>query len=74
MNCTTKEPEHLPRANDHEVRNAEQWCWRCRRGIQEDVTYHKVSLEKIRDGATAKEQVVKIRCRTTADEPVVKRR
>ena len=29
-NCTTKEPEHLPRASDHEGRNAELWCWRFR--------------------------------------------
>ena len=32
--------------------------WRCRRGIQEAVNYHKVSLEKIRDRATAKKPVV----------------
>ena len=59
VNYTTKEPEHLPRANDHEGRNADLWCWRCRRGIQEDVTYHKVSLERIRDRATAKKPVVR---------------
>ena len=34
------------------------WCWRCRRGIQEDVIYHKVSLERTRDRATAKKPVV----------------
>ena len=33
VNYTTEEPEHLPRANDHEGRNAEWWCWKCRRGI-----------------------------------------
>ena len=49
VNYTTKVPEHPPRANDHEGRNAEQWCWRCRRGILEAVNYHKVSLERIRD-------------------------
>ena len=59
VGCTTEEPEHQPRANDHEGRNAEKWCWRCRRGIQEDVTCHKVSLERIRDRATAKEPVVR---------------
>ena len=59
VNYTTKEPEHLPRANDHEGRNAEKWCWRCKRGIQEDVTYHKVSLERIRDRATVKKPVVR---------------
>ena len=37
--------------------------WRCRRGIQEDVTYHKVSLERIRDRATAKKPVVRERYR-----------
>ena len=57
VNDTTDEPEHPPRANDHEGRTAEQWCWRCRRGIQEDVTYHKVSL--MRDRATAKKPVVR---------------
>ena len=59
VNYTTKEPEHQPRANDHERRNAEKWSWRCRRGIQEDVTCHNVSLERIRDRATAKEPVVR---------------
>ena len=59
VNYMTKEPEHLPRANDHDGRNAEKWCWRCRRGIQETVKYHKVSLERIRDKATAKEPVEK---------------
>ena len=48
-----------PTASDHEGRNAEWWCWRCRRGIQETVNYHKVSLERIRDKATAKEPVLK---------------
>ena len=31
----------------------------CRRGIQEDVTYHKVSLGRIRDRGTAKKPVVR---------------
>ena len=52
VNYTTKEPKHPPRTNDHEGRNAEKWCWRRKRGIQEDVTYHRVSLERIRDTAT----------------------
>ena len=34
VNYTTNEPEHLPRASDHEGRTAEQWYWGCRRGIQ----------------------------------------
>ena len=44
-----------------------------KRGIQEDVTYHKVSLERIRDRATAKEQV-RIRYRTAAKESAVTRK
>ena len=58
VNDTTEETEHQPRANDHEWRN-ELWCWRCRRGIPEDVTYHKVSLGRIRERATAKKPVVR---------------
>ena len=73
VNYTTKKPKHFPRTNDHEGRNVELWCGRCRRGIQEDITYHKVSLERIRDRTTAKEQVVRIRDRTTAKEPVARR-
>ena len=76
VNYTTEEPEHLPRASDQEGRNAEQWCWRCRQRIQEAVNYHKVSLERIRDRATAKTPVERERERstegTTAKEQVVK--
>ena len=39
--------------------------WRCKRGIQEDATNHKVSLQRIRDRATVKKPVV----RETQTEP-----
>ena len=31
VNYSAEVPEHLPRINDHEVAQAEQWRWRCTR-------------------------------------------
>ena len=36
-----------------------EWCWWCRRGIQEAVNHRKGSLERIGDRATAKKPVLR---------------
>ena len=60
------QPQRASQTSPHSQQNTLLWtarprsrCWRCKWGIQEDATYHKVSLERIRDRTTAKESLVK---------------
>ena len=46
VNFTTKEPEHVPRTNDHAVALPCSGVGGARRGIQEIVNHHKVTLEE----------------------------